>query len=104
VYVTNDGVHITTAKNAKAKAVFDGDVRRILNQRGAGMAVLIRHGKYFTVYSNLKETSVNPGESIEANEVIGTVQTDQDTGNAELHFQVWHSYDKLDPQQWLAGK
>lgn len=102
VQVKNNGVHITTAPQAKARAVFDGQVRRIVEQRGSGLGVLIRHGEYYTVYSNLKRATVDPGESVKANAVVGIVRTNTETGNAELHFQVWRSFDKLNPEKWLA--
>lgn len=104
VQVKNNGIHITTADKAKAKAVFQGQVRRIVEQRGSGFGVIIQHGKYYTVYSNLRETAVKPGESVKSNQVIGTVRTNSQTGNAELHFQVWRSYEKLNPEKWLASK
>lgn len=104
VQVRNNGIHITTATRAQAKAVFDGEVRRIVEQRGSGFGVVIRHGEYYTVYSNLMETAVTPGEKVQANEVIGTVRTNSQTGNAELHFQIWRSFDKLNPEKWLAGR
>jgi septal ring factor EnvC (AmiA/AmiB activator) len=102
VQVKNNGIHITTSPEAKAKAVFAGEVRRIVEQRGSGMGVLVRHGEYYTVYSNLQKVMVDPGEQIEANEVVGIVRTNTETGNAELHFQVWQSFDKLNPEKWLA--
>jgi septal ring factor EnvC (AmiA/AmiB activator) len=104
VQVQNNGIHITTADKAEAKAVFNGEVRRIVEQRGSGFGIVIRHGEYYTVYSNLGETSVKPGEAVEANQVIGTVRTNSQTGNAELHFQVWKSFEKLNPEKWLASK
>lgn len=104
VTVKNDGIHITTSENAEAKAVFDGEVSKVINQRGGGMAVIVKHGKYFTVYSNLKETKVSPGEEISKDKEVGIVKTNGNTGNAELHFQIYHSFDKLDPQNWLAQK
>ena len=104
VQVRNNGIHITTATRAQAKAVFDGEVRRIVEQRGSGYGIVIRHGEYYTVYSNLKTTAVTPGESVQANEVIGTVRTNTQTGNAELHFQIWRSFNKLNPEKWLASR
>ncbi len=102
VQVKNNGIHITTSPEAKAKAVFAGEVRRIVEQRGSGMGVLVRHGEYYTVYSNLKKVTVDPGEQVKGNEVVGIVRTNTETGNAELHFQVWQSFDKLNPQEWLV--
>ncbi len=104
VTVKNDGIHITTSENANARAVFDGEVSKVISQRGGGMAVIVKHGKYFTVYSNLKEAKVTPGDKIEKDQELGIVRTAENTGNAELHFQIYHSFDKLDPQKWLAQK
>lgn len=104
VYVNNKGITITTQPDAKARAVFGGEVRRVVNQRGAGKAVLVRHGEYFTVYSNIAEVAVNPGEEIEAKEVIGRIKTDSESGQSELDFQVWKSYEKRNPANWIVSR
>lgn len=104
VVVNNNGINITTNKEAGAKAIFDGEVRSVVNLRGAGLAVLVRHGEYFTVYSNLVEVFVKPMEKVEARQKIGKVFSDPRTGETELHLEIWKSSKKLDPQEWLAKK
>ncbi|MCK7534826.1 MAG: M23 family metallopeptidase [Marinilabiliales bacterium] len=54
-YVTekNDGIEITSSGKTKARSVFKGEVTAIIAIAGANMTVIIRHGKYLSVYHNL---------------------------------------------------
>lgn len=104
VYVSNKGIDITTNKNAIVRAVFEGEVRRIVDIRAGGLVVLVRHGAYYSVYSNLAEAFVEPGNKIEAREKIGRVAYSAESGKSELHFQIWKKYDKLNPSSWLTKK
>lgn len=105
VMINNSGIDIRTEKGAMARAVFEGEVRNVINLRGAGLAVLIRHGGYFTLYSNLEEVFVNPGQKVEAKQEIGKILTDPTSGETELQFQVWKVTEneprKLDPEDWI---
>ena len=59
----NNGVKITTEKGASVRAIFDGTVSRVLNIPGAGKAIIVSHGDYFSVYNNLSDVFVTPGQS-----------------------------------------
>jgi septal ring factor EnvC (AmiA/AmiB activator) len=63
-------------------------------------AIIIRHGNFFTVYSNLKEVYVDKGDKLKMGDKIGKVFTDNE-GITELHFEVWQDEDTVDPQIWL---
>ena len=97
----NNGIDIATEKDAIVRAVFDGTISRIFFIKGSGKAVLINHGEYFTVYSGLKDISVKAGEKVLAKEKIGVVLYQEKDNKAELHFEIWKSYKKQDPSQWL---
>jgi septal ring factor EnvC (AmiA/AmiB activator) len=68
----NPGITIETPNvGAPVKAVFDGEVSAVSNTADV-MTVMVRHGKYFSVYSNLANVSVSKGQSIKRGQVLGT--------------------------------
>jgi len=97
----NNGIDIATNKNTAVRSIFDGKISRIFFIKGEGRAVLINHGSYFTVYSGLKEITVEVNEKIMANEKIGVVATQEKEEKTELHFEIWNGYEKQDPTKWL---
>jgi len=97
----NNGIDIATNKNTAVRSIFDGKISRIFFIKGEGRAVLINHGSYFTVYSGLKEITVQVNEKIMANEKIGVVATQEKEEKTELHFEIWNGYEKQDPTKWL---
>ena len=97
----NNGIDIATNKNTTVRSIFDGKISRIFFIKGEGKAVLINHGSYFTVYSGLKEITVQVNEKIMANEKIGVVATQEKEEKTELHFEIWNGYEKQDPTKWL---
>ena len=96
---SNDGVNIMTSDGANVRAVFGGEVLFVRIIQGI-YVVVIRHGDYFTIYQNLKSSSVSKGEKIETRQSIGTVATTSD--GALLHFEVMRGQDKLNPEAWIA--
>ena len=93
----NNGIDITTPKNATVKSVFKGTVSAILSIPGQGEAVLVNHGAYFTVYSRLSDVFVQKGQIISNGEKIGRVMTDDDD-KCILQFQIWEGQEKQNPQ------
>jgi murein DD-endopeptidase MepM/ murein hydrolase activator NlpD len=65
--------------------------------------VIIRHGEYLSVYSNLEEVFVKRGDEVEIKEDIGKVYTDPDESKTELHFELWKGKTLLNPELWLVG-
>jgi septal ring factor EnvC (AmiA/AmiB activator) len=103
VVVNNDGIDIKTEKGAAARAVFNGEVTGIVDIPGSGSAIIIRHGEYLTVYSNLQSTLVKKGDKITTRQTIGLTGSGDDQA-ALLNFQIWKGFTKLDPEQWLARR
>jgi murein hydrolase activator len=102
--VNNNGVNIATTRGAQARAVFEGEVTGITSIPGAGWLVIVRHGDYLTVYTNLSDVLVKTGDKVKLKQAIGTVMTN-DEGQTELHFEVWKGgVGKLNPEEWLARK
>lgn len=102
VTVENNGVDIKTAPGSQVRAVFAGEVAAVQNISGS-YAVLIRHGEYFTVYSNLKSVSVSRGQKVTLKQSIGLVITDPIDGTTEVHFEVRKGATPLNPASWLSN-
>ncbi|MBN2774546.1 MAG: peptidoglycan DD-metalloendopeptidase family protein [Prolixibacteraceae bacterium] len=103
IVLNNNGVDIATEPGAKARSVFTGEVSRVFAISGGNMAVIIRHGSYLSVYSNLSEVTVKAGDKVTIKQNIGSVYTDVNEGNNTiLKFQVWFENQKMDPEVWLV--
>lgn len=103
VTVNNNGVNITSSAGAKARAIFDGKVTRVLMVVDK-YAVLIQHGEYFTLYSNLESVSVKAGDRVSTKQVIGTVMESDNDGKSEVHLEIWKGSVKMNPEVWLAAR
>ncbi|MGQ8335726.1 murein hydrolase activator EnvC family protein [Sunxiuqinia sp. A32] len=103
VQIKNNGIDITTTKNSKARAVFNGEVSRVFAISGGNMAVIIRHGTFLSVYSNLQEVFVKPGDAVETKQEIGSIYSDKNDGDKTiLKFQVWQENQKQNPELWIS--
>ena len=102
VTVTNNGIDIATTENAKARSVFDGVVVSVVKPSASNNGVIIRHGDYFTVYSQLDEVYVSRGDQVATKQAIGKVHTDRTEGKTEIHFELRQGTETLNPSQWLA--
>jgi septal ring factor EnvC (AmiA/AmiB activator) len=102
VKTRNNGIDMITDQGAEARAIFSGVVTRVMNVPNNNNVVIIRHGEFLTVYSNLDQVYVKIGEKVTTKQKIGTVFTDKADSKTELHFEVWQSKTLLDPELWLA--
>lgn len=103
VQIRNNGINIATEPDSKVRAVFNGEVSRVFAITGGNSAIIIRHGNYLTVYSNLREINVKKGDRVSTYQNIGTVYSDaDDTGKSILKFQVWRESEKLNPEEWIS--
>jgi septal ring factor EnvC (AmiA/AmiB activator) len=106
-YVTEDNIdiEITSSGSTPVRSVFKGEVARVFSIRGANMAVIIRHGKYLTVYQNIVGVKVKQGDKVEIKQEIGKVFNDTENGDkAILKFMVFEEKVKLDPELWISKK
>ncbi len=99
----NDGIEITATKGTTVYAVADGKVSQIIFSPAFQSAIIVQHGNYFTVYSNVKNVSIQKGQSIKQGDKIGAIHTNT-KGKTELSFQVWKKTNKLDPQRWIVKR
>ena len=101
VIVDNPHIEITTEENAIVRSVFEGEVSSVVPIPGANVMVLVRHGNYFTVYSNLINVKVKAGDVVSLKEPIGTAFTDEE-GKTMVKLGIWKDADIQDPNPWLA--
>lgn len=100
--VVNNGIDINSAAGTKVRAVFDGEVTKVLAIKGANYTVLVRHGQFLSVYLNLVNVRVKGGDKVLTKEILGDAFTDQEHQVSMVHFEVWHEKNCLNPEDWLS--
>lgn len=102
VRTNNNGIDIQTTPGTDARAVFKGVVTRIFTVPGFNHSIIVRHGNYLTVYSNLSQVYVKTGDRVDTRQALGRIFSDPEEHNATiLHFQLWKEKTKLNPTPWL---
>ena len=101
IEITNNGIDIRSSEDAPVKNIFEGKVAGVQFIPGHDYTVIIQHGNYYTVYSNLSETSLSKGDQVGAGATIGRVSTNAVSGAAELHFELWREKERLNPAAWI---
>ena len=102
VIMDNKGIYLQTVADAKARAVYKGEVTSCFMVNGT-YAVILQHGNYRTVYSNLSKLSVKQGDKVETKQTLGTIFTDPEQDQkTELYFQVYKDRDILNPELWIT--
>ena len=102
VEVNNPGVKIATEANANVKGVFNGEVSKIVIVKNGNPAIIVRHGNYLTIYTNLSKIYVKSGDKIKTGDVIGQVFTSKSSGESLLGFRIYKNDQMLNPQYWLT--
>nr|WP_314498273.1 peptidoglycan DD-metalloendopeptidase family protein [uncultured Chryseobacterium sp.] len=98
----NNGIKISVAKGTNAKAVFPGTVSSVMPAADGTKTVLIKHGDYFSIYSNLSNNTVSKGQQVSAGTSVGMVAQDFD-GSYTLDFQIWRGDTPVDPLGWISN-
>jgi septal ring factor EnvC (AmiA/AmiB activator) len=101
IRIDNTGIDIKTNSGAPVRAVFEGVVSRVVPLSGTYI-VIIRHGEYFTSYSNLRSVTVSNGQKVSTKQNIGSAATDQATGETEVDFSITKGDTTVNPQIWLT--
>lgn len=96
IWHDNAGITIDVQSGAAVKSVFKGEVQSVFSV-GDVQAVMIRHGRYFTTYSNLSTVSVSKGEPVVTGQIIGRVG---EVGQLEFVLSN-EKGTNLDPERWL---
>ncbi len=96
----NPGLTIGTQSAANVKSIFDGEVSGVHNY-GDGAAVIIRHGKYYTSYSNLRAVNVSKGDRVKRGQVIGKAGESDDGSSGQVDFMLMIESNNVNPATWL---
>jgi len=100
VKTKNNGVNIATSGGSDARSVYDGKVVSVTTITNNNKAVIIRHGDYFSVYSNIESVYVKSGDLIKTKQDLGRIHTTGE-GKTELHFEIWKGKSKQNPAYWI---
>ncbi|WP_100610438.1 murein hydrolase activator EnvC family protein [Confluentibacter lentus] len=97
----SNGVRIATEKGSKVRAVFNGEVSRIVLIKNANPVIMIRHGNYITAYKNLSKVYVKEGDKVTTKQAIGEVFTNPMDGETVLSFTVFKEAKTENPASWI---
>ena len=103
VVIENNGVDIKTEAGAEARSVFGGTVVSVFFLPTTQNCVIVKHGEYFTVYSNIETVTVKTGQTLTTKQSLGKLHTDKSEELTKVHLEIWKGKDKMDPSQWLAN-
>jgi len=98
--IHNSGVEITTDSGSNARAVFNGEVTKVIVISPLNKAVCIQHGDFFTVYQNLSSVSVSAGDKVTTKQSLGKVRTNAE-GKTILKFMISQNTTYANPTTWL---
>ena len=101
VNLENNGIEIATEPQSLCRSIFNGKVSSLITMPNGTKVVMIRHGEYISVYSNLGEVFIEKGQEVVTKENIGIVYTSKQVGSSVIDFQLWKSSQKLNPELWL---
>lgn len=106
IITENNGIDISTPKNAVVRAVFDGEVTSVINIPGVGKVIIVKHGNYRTVYSNIQDVYVTKGTAVTTKMALGSLLPSSDGSISVAHFEIHevkgNEIKKLNPNLWIA--
>ena len=100
ILIQNNGVDISSIDN-QVLAVHAGKVISMQYIPGNHFVVIMQHGQYYTVYSNLDSTEIRTGDNVVRGQAIGKAIQDSDSRHL-VHFEIWDGKKNLNPSHWLA--
>lgn len=101
VKIKNNGIDITISQKSDVFSIYKGEVRKIFKVPGSNLAIIIRHGRYLTVYTNLTKINVAVGQEINTYQKIGEISLQKGEETSILHFELWNENKTEDPLKWF---
>ncbi|MDZ4838918.1 MAG: peptidoglycan DD-metalloendopeptidase family protein [Bacteroidota bacterium] len=102
--VDSKGLRFRTSSGVQARAIFTGEISKIVRIPNAGIAIIIRHGEYFTVYSGLENVTVGVGDEVKPKTELGTIAKNTINEEYELGLQIWKGREILNPIYWILDR
>ncbi|MBF25040.1 MAG: hypothetical protein CMP49_00760 [Flavobacteriales bacterium] len=102
IKIMNNGIEISTNNNI-VRSVFKGEVSKIIVLPTGLKVIIIKHGKYLTVYSNIYTVKVKKGDFVNTKQEIGHLYKNKSKKNNVLGFQIWEGREKLNPSHWISS-
>lgn len=102
VVINSQGISIGCDIGSSVKAIFDGEVM-LVNSYDDVQMVVIKHGKYFTGYSNISGVSVSKGQNVKVGQVIGKAAANLD-GVGAVDLQISNEQSEMNPEAWLKRR
>lgn len=100
--VVNPGITIQSEVGSQVKAVFEGEVSSVTNIDNM-QVVIIKHGRYFSTYSNLTGVNLSRGQQIRTGQVLGRVAPN-DEGVGSIDLIISNERGNMNPESWLRRR
>jgi septal ring factor EnvC (AmiA/AmiB activator) len=104
IKVKNNGVDITLTQKSEVYSIYKGTVKKIFKVPGSNLAIIIRHGNYLTVYTNLTSINVSVGQEVNSYQKIGVIEIQRGESSTNLHFELWNENKTEDPSKWFIDR
>ena len=102
VFIENNGLDIKAADGSAGRCIFNGSVISVFTMPTTQTCIIVKHGEYFSVYSNIATAAVKANENIGTKQSIGTLSSDRSDSQTKIHLEIWKGKDKLNPAEWLS--
>ena len=103
VQLNNNGIDLQGQYNSVVRNVYTGEVVSVFTIPGYHNAVMVKHGDYYTTYSNIAKVYVKKGQVLKVGGQIGTIGRDPKGKGHLLHFELWHNKNKENPMHWIRS-
>ncbi len=101
VQITNNGIDIRATASSSVNAIYKGEIAGIQYVPGYQNTLIIQHGDYYSVYSNLETVNVKKGMQVNSGQSIGTAGKNTQNGYLEVHLEIWKGKQRMNPAVWL---
>lgn len=102
VQITNNGIDIRATSDNLVFAIYDGQVAGTQYVPGYQNTLIIQHGNYYSVYSNLEKVDVKKGTKVRSGQLIGIAGNNSQNGTLEVHLEIWKGKQRMNPAVWLS--
>jgi len=97
VVFQSDGLHYEVKPGTDARSIFNGEVSAVLPDKNGGQMVMIRHGRYISVYCGLSSVAVRQGQKVSTRQTLGRISQ-----SGLFQFQLYNWERLLNPAHWLG--